>query len=91
MVSVPADRVTLPGEFVVPASSRATAVLAYGLHASPQDPHIRSVADELHRAGFATLVMDLFSETEGGRSDQGGGNRSISPCWAAGWWPRWTG
>lgn len=75
MVSVPADRVTLPGEFVVPASSRATAVLAYGLHTSPQDPHVRSVADELHRAGFATLVTDLFSETEAQRSDRGEGQQ----------------
>jgi dienelactone hydrolase len=70
MVSVPADRVTLAGEFVVPASSRATAVLAHGLHASSQDPHVRSVADELHKAGFGTLAVDLFSETEGRRIER---------------------
>ncbi|PZH18687.1 hydrolase [Streptomyces sp. NTH33] len=68
-VSVPADHLTLSGDFVVPDSSRATVLFVHGVHTSRQDPAARSVAAELHRAGFGTLAVDLFSETEGRRAE----------------------
>jgi dienelactone hydrolase len=68
-VSVPADRLTLSGDFVVPDSPRATVLFVHGVHTSRQDPAARSVAAELHRAGFGTLAVDLFSETEGRRPE----------------------
>ncbi|MGX4687787.1 dienelactone hydrolase family protein [Streptomyces sp. JNUCC 63] len=68
-VSVPADRLTLSGDFVVPDSSRATVLFVHGVHTSRQDPAARSLAAELHGAGFGTLAVDLFSETEGRRAE----------------------
>lgn len=75
MVSVPADHFTLSGDFVVPDSSRATVLFVHGVHTSRQDPVTRSVAAELHRAGFGTLAVDLFSETEGRRTEAMGEQR----------------
>ncbi|GAA1015136.1 hypothetical protein STXM2123_5534 [Streptomyces sp. F-3] len=69
MVSVPADRLTLSGDFVVPDASRATVLFVHGVHTSRHTPATQSVAAELHRAGFGTLAMDLFSETEGRRPE----------------------
>jgi dienelactone hydrolase len=70
MVSVPADRVTLGGDLVVPAQARATVLIAHGIDSSRQSPGSRSVTAALHRAGFSTLSLDLLSEAE---------DRGVSP------------
>lgn len=75
MVSVPADRLTLSGDFVVPDTSRAVVLFVHGVHTSRQNPAARSVAAELHRAGFGTLAVDLFSETESRRPEAMGEQR----------------
>ncbi|MGW0826156.1 dienelactone hydrolase family protein [Streptomyces sp. NPDC002845] len=64
MVSVPADRVTLTGDFVVPASARAIVVFAHGVDRSRQSSYSGTVAARLHSAGFGTLLVDLLSEHE---------------------------
>nr|WP_241267198.1 dienelactone hydrolase family protein [Streptomyces scabichelini] len=69
MVSVPADRITLSADFVVPESARATVLFAHGVHTSRHSPRMRSVAAELHKAGFGTLSLDLLSEMEGRRAE----------------------
>lgn len=64
VVAVPADRLTLPGDFTVPEEARAVVLFAHGIHTPRNHPGLEAVAGELHRAGFATLSLDLFSETE---------------------------
>jgi len=64
-VSVPADHVTLDAHFAVPASARAVVLLPHGADTVRRNARSRSVADRLHTAGFATLLVDLLSEREG--------------------------
>ena len=64
LVSVPADRVTLSGDLVVPPEARATALCAHGVDSSRRDPGSRAVAAGLNAAGYATLSLDLLSEHE---------------------------
>ncbi|HET9379440.1 MAG TPA: hydrolase [Streptomyces sp.] len=70
MVSVPADRVTLGGDLVVPERARAMVLIAHGIDSPRQSPGSRSVTAALHRAGFGTLSLDLLSEAE---------DRGVSP------------
>lgn len=63
-VSVPAGRVTLSGDLVVPPEARATALCAHSLDGSRRDPGSRAVAAGLNAAGYATLSLDLLSEHE---------------------------
>ncbi|MEU5366212.1 hydrolase [Streptomyces sp. NPDC005925] len=70
MVSVPAGRVTLGGDLVVPAQARAMILIAHGTDSSRRSPGSRSVTAALHRAGFGTLALDLLSEAE---------DRGVSP------------
>ncbi|MGC9540540.1 dienelactone hydrolase family protein [Streptomyces sp. UG1] len=64
VVAVPADRLTLSGDFVVPEGARAVVLSAHGVHTSRTHPRVQALDGELHRAGFGTLSLDLFSETE---------------------------
>ncbi|MDG9718362.1 hydrolase [Streptomyces sp. DH24] len=64
MVSVPADRVTLGGDLVVPARARAIVLIAHGIDSPRHSPGSRTVTAALHRAGFGTLSLDLLSEAE---------------------------
>ncbi|MEV5545874.1 dienelactone hydrolase family protein [Streptomyces sp. NPDC052309] len=63
-VSVPADHVTLDGDLAVPASARAVVLLPHGVDTVRHNPRSRSIAAQLHTAGFATLLVDLLSERE---------------------------
>ncbi|MDO0932915.1 dienelactone hydrolase family protein [Streptomyces sp. DG2A-72] len=69
VVAVPADRLTLPGDFVVPEGARAVVLFAHGVHTPRSHPRIQALAGELQRAGFGTLSMDMFSETEARRAE----------------------
>lgn len=66
-VAIRANRVTLPGDLDVPAGARGIVVFAHGSGSSRKSPRNRFVADELHRAGCATLLFDLLTEPEAGR------------------------
>ncbi|MFI2642422.1 dienelactone hydrolase family protein [Streptomyces sp. NPDC018610] len=63
-VSVPADRVTLEGDFSVPASAGAVVLLPHDVDRSRRDPHSQALAARLRSAGWATLLVDLLSERE---------------------------
>ncbi|MEU6539168.1 dienelactone hydrolase family protein [Streptomyces sp. NPDC047000] len=76
LVSVPADRVTLSGDLVVPPEERATALCAHGLDSSRRDPGSRAVAAGLNAAGYATLSLDLLSEHEERAVREQGGDRA---------------
>lgn len=71
VVAVPASRITLPGDFVVPDHARAVVLSAHGVHTPRNHPRIQALAVELHQAGFGTLALDLFSETEARQAEAG--------------------
>ncbi|MEV4229455.1 alpha/beta family hydrolase [Streptomyces bobili] len=64
MVLVPTADVTLSGDLVVPARSRAVVLFAHGSGSSRHSPRNRMVAAELRTAGLGTLLMDLLGERE---------------------------
>jgi putative phosphoribosyl transferase len=66
-VAIPAAGVTLPGDLVIPPDARGIVVFAHGSGSSRHSPRNRSVADELQRAGCATLLFDLLTESEASR------------------------
>ncbi|HYG99742.1 MAG TPA: dienelactone hydrolase family protein [Terriglobales bacterium] len=63
-VRIPADRVTLDGDFAVPADSRGVVMFAHGSGSSRHSPRNRYVAQFLNQAGLATLLIDLFTREE---------------------------
>ncbi|HEX6844000.1 MAG TPA: dienelactone hydrolase family protein [Actinomycetota bacterium] len=62
------DRVEGTGEIVgdlrLPETPGGVVVFAHGSGSSRQSPRNRMVADDLHRAGFATLLFDLLTPAE---------------------------
>ena len=54
----------LLADLVVPAGASGIVVFAHGSGSSRRSPRNRWVAGELQRAGLATLLMDLLSESE---------------------------
>jgi putative phosphoribosyl transferase len=63
-VHVPAGRVTLAGDLVVPPSARGVVAFAHGSGSSRHSSRNRAVAAVLQRAGLATLLFDLLTEEE---------------------------
>ncbi len=63
-VSIPAAGLTLTGDLMVPAQARGLVVFAHGSGSSRFSPRNRYVADVLHTAGLATLLLDLLTEQE---------------------------
>ncbi|MGZ5033070.1 MAG: dienelactone hydrolase family protein [Usitatibacter sp.] len=64
IVRIPADGVELEAAFESPARPRGVVAFAHGSGSSRMSPRNRFVANELQRAGFATLLADLLTETE---------------------------
>jgi dienelactone hydrolase len=58
------DGVELPGDLSVPAAALGVVVFAHGSGSSRLSPRNLHVAEELNRAGLATLLFDLLSEEE---------------------------
>jgi putative phosphoribosyl transferase len=63
-VTVAAGPVGLEGDLTVPVDARGLVVFAHGSGSSRHSPRNRFVADALHDAGLATLLMDLLTEEE---------------------------
>jgi putative phosphoribosyl transferase len=63
-VAIPADGRQLRGEIRIPYGTTGIVVFAHGSGSSRHSPRNRSVAGELHKAGLATLLMDLLEEDE---------------------------
>ena len=63
-VTVPAGDVTLDGTFALPESATAVILFAHGSGSSRHSPRNRYVAEELHFAGFGTLLLDLLTSAE---------------------------
>jgi len=63
-VRVPVGAVTLEGDLVIPDGARAVVLFAHGSGSSRHSPRNRHVAQLLHDAGLATLLMDLLTADE---------------------------
>ncbi|MEV7771069.1 phosphoribosyltransferase family protein [Kitasatospora sp. NPDC086791] len=61
---LPAAGVRLAGRLTVPAGALGVVVFAHGSGSSRHSPRNRYVADQLNRAGLATLLFDLLTEAE---------------------------
>src|SRR5262245_43520323 len=70
-ISIPIDsRAAIVGDLVTPGDSAALVIFAHGSGSSRLSPRNRAVADVLHRARLATLLIDLLVEEED--TDQAG-------------------
>jgi putative phosphoribosyl transferase len=63
-MSFPAGNVTLQGTLAIPTGARALVVFAHGSGSSRFSPRNREVAEQLQRAGLATLLLDLLTSEE---------------------------
>lgn len=63
-VEVDVDQVRLPGRLTVPDGAAVIIVFAHGSGSSRNSPRNRTVAEVLHRGGFATLLFDLLTPDE---------------------------
>jgi len=54
----------LNADLTIPAGARGMVLFAHGSGSSRHSARNRSVADVLHHSGFATLLLDLLTETE---------------------------
>lgn len=63
-VRIPADGVVLEGDLRVPALPRGLVLFAHGSGSGRHSPRNRSVAEALHAAGIATLLLDLLTVDE---------------------------
>jgi putative phosphoribosyl transferase len=63
-VLVPAAGASLPGLLCVPDGAGALVVFAHGTGSGRLSPRNRFVAESLHGAGLATLLLDLLTPSE---------------------------
>jgi putative phosphoribosyl transferase len=63
-VVLPAGRVQLPGDLVIPPGAHGIVVFAHGSGSSRFSPRNRFVAQRLERDGFGTLLFDLLTPDE---------------------------
>lgn len=63
-VSVPAGADVLAGDLAIPEAAKAIVIFAHGTGSSRLSPRNRFVAEELQKAGLATLLIDLLTPAE---------------------------
>ncbi len=63
-VRILADATHLDGILHVPSNARGIVLFAHGSGSSRHSPRNQFVANELHQAGIATLIMDLLTPHE---------------------------
>jgi dienelactone hydrolase len=66
-VLLDADGDTLVGTLSIPDRAVGLVIFAHGSGSNRQSPRNRVVADQLHAAGLATLLLDLLTATEDAR------------------------
>jgi dienelactone hydrolase len=64
LVRIPADGVTLDGALGIPERAAGLVLFAHGSGSSRFSPRNNFVAQELRRAGLATLLIDLLTRDE---------------------------
>jgi len=63
-VQIQIANVQFNGDLIVPAAARGLVIFAHGSGSSRLSPRNRLVAQELQKAGLATLLFDLLTEQE---------------------------
>ncbi len=63
-VSIPAGKVTLRGELIIPLNAEAVVIFSHGSGSSRFSSRNRMVAAYLHQQNFGTLLFDLLTEDE---------------------------
>jgi pimeloyl-ACP methyl ester carboxylesterase len=61
---IPVQGATLEADVVVPESARGVVLFAHGSGSGRHSPRNRSVAEEIQRAGLATVLADLLTPEE---------------------------
>jgi dienelactone hydrolase len=64
LVKIPVNGVTLEGMLVIPEHARGVVLFAHGSGSSRLSPRNNFVAQNLHDAGFGTLLTDLLTKEE---------------------------
>lgn len=64
MVQITVDQVALAGDLVIPPQAQGVVLFAHGSGSSRHSPRNRWVAQELQKAGQATLLLDLLTQPE---------------------------
>jgi putative phosphoribosyl transferase len=64
IVQIPANEINLEGALVIPSGARGIVLFAHGSGSSRHSPRNNFVAQVLHNAGMATLLMDLLTREE---------------------------
>jgi len=64
LVRIPADGVTLDGDFVLPTTATGIVLFAHGSGSSRHSPRNTFVAQQLQAAGLGTLLFDLLTRQE---------------------------
>jgi putative phosphoribosyl transferase len=63
-MKIPLKDITLEGDLTVPKDAVGIVIFAHGSGSSRHSPRNKMVAEELSKAGHATLLFDLLSEEE---------------------------
>ena len=63
-VTIPAGEAELAADLVIPDAAAGVVAFAHGSGSGRHSPRNRQVADQLHRAGLGTLLLDLLTEAE---------------------------
>jgi len=63
-IQIPVDGIRIDGDLSVPQDLRGVVAFAHGSGSSRLSPRNRYVAEVLQNAGFATLLLDLLTESE---------------------------
>jgi putative phosphoribosyl transferase len=63
-VLIPVGDESIAGDLVIPSHARGIVLFAHGSGSSRHSPRNRFVAEELQKAGLATLLMDLLTTAE---------------------------
>lgn len=74
-VEIPIELVWLEGVLRIPKNAKSIVVFAHGSGSSRYSPRNRLIADVLHQAGLATLLMDLLTSQEEMIDQQAGQHR----------------
>ncbi|MUG97392.1 alpha/beta hydrolase [Scytonema sp. UIC 10036] len=63
-IQVPSGVINLDGDLRIPENARGVVLFAHGSGSSRYSSRNRYVAEELNKAGFATLLIDLLTQDE---------------------------
>lgn len=73
--AITAEDVRIHGEFVEPATARASVIFVHGSGSARHSPHDQALARFLNRHGYATLLLDILATEEEQADIQSGAYR----------------